>query len=68
MAKQTCRTCRFWEEDKSLGDVVGQEAGLCLRFPPVRTSENFVSIFPITYDLSWCGEWKPRPEKKLSHE
>lgn len=49
----TCETCRFYQlsADKS--------AGLCHRFPPVRTVGVQLAMFPAVDEADWCGEYKP---------
>jgi hypothetical protein len=66
-----CSTCRFWKESATavaaatvsvrVGETAGTKAGTCLIRAPkvvVAPNGNTFSLFPVTWDSSWCGEHK----------
>lgn len=62
-----CGVCKFY--DNFGPSEVGQDYGVCIRFPPAHV-ENGISVFPMVYSLSWCGEFKAREDsnaKNSSH-
>ena len=65
--KNTCETCRFWEEDTR---KVTEYDGYCRFKPPVvmiddsdsdSDSECF-TVWPGTENTDWCGEYRPGNE------
>lgn len=61
---ERCVTCKFWEHYST--DDYDNKLGLCLRYPPVYTSEKHSPEtlgfdFPTVDGMDWCGEWKPIP-------
>lgn len=59
--KEKCLNCRFVGDD-----VVGGYAALvCRKYAPrsPRTKEQN-SIFPVTWNDNWCGEWEYDKEQR----
>lgn len=61
--KERCETCRFWDK----GEVLIGRIAYCCRLPPVAVKwevvdklngENPHGVWPVTYDVHWCGEWQ----------
>ncbi len=64
--QKVCETCRFWSLFRT-GDMTehGWAVGGCHRLPPAPSGdiqhfgENDGCSWPNTFDIDWCGEWKP---------
>ena len=59
--KAHCEACIYWEYDGISGrtaDTSGQ--GWCRRNPPVVVTpkEGWDTVWPLTFDSDWCGEFK----------
>jgi hypothetical protein len=50
VAPQNCGSCRFWF---ARGDI-------CRRRAPTTDSREWASVWPVTRDDEWCGEWEAR--------
>jgi len=53
MERPTCETCPYWRDLRNPKNEL-DESGECRRYPP--TPNKQVSLWPLTYDLHWCGE------------
>lgn len=76
--QERCDNCRFWAEKfKQREGADSYFLGKCHRLPPVVSSEGpetaskieelqiwMKSIWPITYESDWCGEWQPKTTRK----
>jgi hypothetical protein len=67
-----CKDCAYWEPAADYHTAVTSrvcdagDAGDCHRFPPYRADPGGVEYdptcyeFPVTWDASWCGEFRQR--------
>ena len=58
-ARPTCKTCRFWEWDKTYEFELHQ----CLRHAP-KDDGGYSGCWPKTTADKWCGEHEPRTLNK----
>jgi len=71
-----CERCRFWVEDKRLGNIEVRQ-GSCQRYPPQLNTfdksgddkpiedEGYYWSFPIVYFDAWCGEFQPKEQPPM---
>jgi hypothetical protein len=51
----SCETCRFWQKAKS-------NSGMCRkRAPQGSRAQAGMTLFPVTLDADWCGEYESDP-------
>jgi len=56
--KESCEQCKYFEFD---------DFSVCRRYPPVHTEElegDNIFSFPNVGAWMWCGEFKPKEERK----
>ena len=66
MTHESCRTCRFWENNHYYYAPKDKEKvkGDCLRYPPTIISNKGETELPVTNAYDWCGEWKENSKKE----
>lgn len=64
MARETCGTCRFWDQYGGDDPEVRTGLGRCrVKSPTAVATTNSIgarqsTIWPQTFDHDWCGEWQ----------
>lgn len=65
--QKTCKSCRFYVEDKNATDGNGRKVtiGLCFRYPPQAAPFGWA---PPTVDpnRTWCGEYRAIPPRRAA--
>lgn len=67
---EICSTCKFWDSSRT---KKGEDAP-CRRYPPrteiqrYLTKQVIVVIWPLPAATDFCGEWKPRLEKRPEYK
>lgn len=60
---ETCETCRFWqyiagEDGLELAGKL-RAVGKCRIRAPICHPNHVMGEWPTTFQIDWCGEWKP---------
>lgn len=62
-ADQQCDNCQYWLDTDPKSE--------CRRFPPLQQDAGGNSVWPITIEAGWCGEWEaipkpPQPTRRVN--
>jgi len=57
----TCGTCRFWEHDSRMDELIGADRGQCRFNPPTWQTTPPYAQWPCSHREDWCGKWEAKP-------